>query len=247
MSGRSVGRRSGAQVVQDDPCPAERHVPVVGLVQVVVQADDAAGLAGRPGCPGSSRGRPGTTSADTSRRSSRARRHGRRATTMTTSVDQIGCGRPSAMKVTPRSRSTWQWSPTMSRVAAGGELSGSPRRRARSASRRCRWHVRRCGCRRGRSSARVSESTISQSSLDRGERADVAVDDPRAGADDRRPSHDRVRRSPRPRFDHHSALDLGRLVDLAVIGGLEHLESSRLASRSGVSLPVSIHHPSRIS
>ena len=32
------------QVVEHDPGPSERHVPVVGLVQVVVQADDATGL-----------------------------------------------------------------------------------------------------------------------------------------------------------------------------------------------------------
>ena len=36
----SVGE-PGAQVVQHDPGRAERHVPVVGLVQVVVQADEA--------------------------------------------------------------------------------------------------------------------------------------------------------------------------------------------------------------
>ena len=32
------------QVVEHDPGPAPQHVPVVGLVQVVVQPDDGAGL-----------------------------------------------------------------------------------------------------------------------------------------------------------------------------------------------------------
>jgi len=39
--GRAVGRAAGAEIVQHDTRPAERHVPVVGLVQVVVQSDDA--------------------------------------------------------------------------------------------------------------------------------------------------------------------------------------------------------------
>ena len=37
-----------AQVVEHDPGPAEGHVPVVGLVEVVVQPDDGAGLAVAP-------------------------------------------------------------------------------------------------------------------------------------------------------------------------------------------------------
>src|SRR5205823_11261259 len=40
----SLGRRALAQVVQHDPGPALRHVPVVRLVQVVVEADETAGL-----------------------------------------------------------------------------------------------------------------------------------------------------------------------------------------------------------
>src|SRR5690606_18656575 len=39
---RPVGGAALAQVVQNHPRVAERHVPVVGLVQVVVQTDDAA-------------------------------------------------------------------------------------------------------------------------------------------------------------------------------------------------------------
>ena len=41
----AVGGRALAQVVQHDPGVPNGHVPVVGLVQVVVQADDGAGLA----------------------------------------------------------------------------------------------------------------------------------------------------------------------------------------------------------
>ena len=74
--GRALGRAADAQVVQHDARPAERHVPVVGLVQVVVQADDAARRRGRPGSPGSSRARPGSTRAGTSRRRARACRGG---------------------------------------------------------------------------------------------------------------------------------------------------------------------------
>src|SRR5690606_16680722 len=40
--GGAVGGSTGAEVVQHHTCPAERHVPVVGLVQVVVQTDDGA-------------------------------------------------------------------------------------------------------------------------------------------------------------------------------------------------------------
>ena len=39
---RSVGRRRVAQVVQDDASAARRHVPVVRLVQVVVEPDETA-------------------------------------------------------------------------------------------------------------------------------------------------------------------------------------------------------------
>ena len=62
------------------------HVPVVGLVEVVVQADDAAG-GGRRGCPAPSPAPPGTTAAGRSRRSSLARRRGRRASTTRDAVD----------------------------------------------------------------------------------------------------------------------------------------------------------------
>ena len=48
--GRAVGRRADPKVVEHDAGPAERHVPVVGLVQVVVQPDDAALRRGRRGC-----------------------------------------------------------------------------------------------------------------------------------------------------------------------------------------------------
>ena len=41
----AVGGGTLAEVVQHDAGGAHRHVPVVGLVQVVVQADDRAGLA----------------------------------------------------------------------------------------------------------------------------------------------------------------------------------------------------------
>ena len=41
--GGPVGRRADPQVVQNRPATAERDVPVVGLVQVVVQTDDTAG------------------------------------------------------------------------------------------------------------------------------------------------------------------------------------------------------------
>src|SRR5207244_2233884 len=39
--GGALGGRPLAEVVQDHPGPAPRHVPVVGLVEVVVQADEA--------------------------------------------------------------------------------------------------------------------------------------------------------------------------------------------------------------
>ena len=48
----AVGRAALAQVVQHDAGSAERHVPVVGLVQVVVQPDDARPAGGWRGCPG---------------------------------------------------------------------------------------------------------------------------------------------------------------------------------------------------
>src|ERR1035437_5206216 len=38
--GGTVGRRSQAEVVKHDPGRAPEHVPVIGLMEVVVQADD---------------------------------------------------------------------------------------------------------------------------------------------------------------------------------------------------------------
>src|SRR5581483_10041445 len=38
--GRALGRAPDPEVVQHDARPAERHVPVVSLVQVIVQADN---------------------------------------------------------------------------------------------------------------------------------------------------------------------------------------------------------------
>ena len=46
--GGAVGRGAFAQVVQHDPDPSAGDIPVVGLVQVVVQADDGARLAVAP-------------------------------------------------------------------------------------------------------------------------------------------------------------------------------------------------------
>ena len=63
----AVGRAALAQIVQHDPGGAERHVPVVGLVQVVVQTRPATRPGGWPGCPAPSRGRWGTTRGGTSR------------------------------------------------------------------------------------------------------------------------------------------------------------------------------------
>src|SRR4051794_34408284 len=40
----AVGWRPGAKIMQDDPRQALWHVPVVGLVQVIVQADDRSRL-----------------------------------------------------------------------------------------------------------------------------------------------------------------------------------------------------------
>src|SRR3954453_3148626 len=48
---------------------------------------------------------------------------------------------------------------------------------------------------------------------DRGERADVRIDDSRPRADDRRPAHMRTD-DLRALLDHHSAVDLRRVVDL---------------------------------
>src|SRR6202011_2218303 len=42
--GGAIGRRAHPQVVEHHACEATRHQPVVGLVEVVVQADDGPGL-----------------------------------------------------------------------------------------------------------------------------------------------------------------------------------------------------------
>ena len=46
--GDPFGRGTDAKVVQDHPRPATRDVPIVGLVKVVVEPDDSAGLLIRP-------------------------------------------------------------------------------------------------------------------------------------------------------------------------------------------------------
>ena len=70
----AVGGRALAQVVQHDPGPAVGHVPVVGLVQVVVQADEGAGLPVAPVALDHLPARAGTTPGGRSRRRRRARR-----------------------------------------------------------------------------------------------------------------------------------------------------------------------------
>ena len=45
---RAVGRTALAEIVQHDPRGADRHVPVVALVEVVVQSDERTLLLVRP-------------------------------------------------------------------------------------------------------------------------------------------------------------------------------------------------------
>jgi len=108
----------------------------------------------------------------------------------------------------------------------------SARRGARQPSRRCRIE---CS---------TSADVISQRSPNRRVRADVAVAQARAGADDRRAAHGRALQ-PRARLDHDAPVD-ARVDQLAVdpfLSGWSRI--SRLASSMSSRRPVSFHHRAR--
>ena len=79
--------------------------------------------------------------------------------------------------------------------------------------------------------------------VDRGERPDEAVHDPGALADDGR-APDVGALDDRPRLDHDPAVDAGIVVDRPSTRRSRVSRTRRLASSSGVSLPVSMNQPS---
>ena len=205
---------------------AERHVPVVGLVQVVVEPDDAAGhpvaavgldhlpAAGEPLAAVGLHEVPAVVAEE-------------RGLDDVDAVDQFGGG-DSGHGVTGAfagwgySRSIEQWSPIIRRVAEGrwpvrctwvsrpmseSVSRGTPEMTARSRITECS----------------TSESVIDAVGGDGGERADVGAFHPGSGADDGRPAD--VGLDDHGTLLHHdAAVDGGGLVDLAVDPGLERLE-----------------------
>ena len=211
--GRAVGGRALAEVVEHDPGAAHRHVPVVGLVEVVVQPDDRAGLAvaavALDHLPALREPLPAVGLDEDA-----ALVAVDRGLDHVHAVDDIG-----RQDVGHQIRSIRRAPPGSGRRRAGGSPpashpSGPPRpRRPMSES-----------VSRGTDDdpAVLEEHGVLDLGIedlatggDGGERADEAVDDPRPGADRRRTAHGRVH-DLGARLDDDPALDARRVVDGAV-------------------------------
>ena len=242
----SVGR-AFAEIVQHDADRAGRHVPVVGLVQVVVEARrapaccefDSVALDHLPGA----RDPLAAVRLDEQPRSSPCDRSARRSYTPATCVGLSDLGHRSAPPVTRR------------RSGSGRRPSAAtPGACASIATRRHREPIR-LSSRRGMS--------MTSSSLHHHRVLDLGVDDLAVGADGRERTDERV--------DDPGAAPIAtgpRIVELTISApastttrpSMNESSStvpsmrvsivsriSRFASSSGVSLPVSIHQPVRIS
>ena len=234
----SVGG-TDAQVVQHDAGPTERDVPVVGLMQVVVQPDDRAGLA------------IGAVALDHLARLRdpfAAERLDEDAALVAVDVglDDVDAGDLVALadrrpRVTPGRLGSGR--PSIRRVACGRSPDrGRLRPLGRAASRwmRCTPTMR---LRSSTTECSISASTSSQPGADRRVRADVGVDELRAGADDRRAAHDRVRSARRPpRRPRGPRRASGRRRGRRPAARSCRARGSCTAS-SGSFLPVSIHQP----
>ena len=226
--GRAVGRRADAQVVQHDARPAERHVPVVGLVQVVVQADDRSPPGGRRGSPGSSRARSGIHS----RRNVSTKMPRSSPCTSGSNVADAGDHvaladrRPCA---TPGRRGSGRRA--SSRVACGRspdahDLDLAAEQRVVDAV-----HAEDAAA---VEHDRVLDLGVDQLAVgaDRRVRPDVGVDETGAGADDRGAAHDRVRSSSAPASMTTRPSTRELLVDVPVDAALDRVEHEAVAVRA---------------
>ena len=129
------------------------HVPVVGLVQVVVQPDERARPGGRPVALDHLAAAAGTTRAGRSRRRRRARRRGSSGSTTYTPAIVVGLGDCRPWR-SVYSTSIWQWSPTIRRSRPGPALRARRPSTSRPISSPRGGGCRRCGCAPARPSAR---------------------------------------------------------------------------------------------
>ena len=246
----AVGGRAVAEVVEDDAGRPERHVPVVRLVEVVVEADDAARLSGRPDCPESSRGPGGTTPAGTSPRNPPSSPWVVGVTTYTPAMvsdSRWPCrSRLGPSGSPPRySTSTLEWSPSMRRMPWGA---ASDRMTSTSLPMSESVDAADADDAAALEHDRVLELGVDDLAAvgDRGERPDVAVTQPGAGSDDRRPQDlERVISAPSSMTTRPSIVDASSTRPR--IAGSRSSRIRRLLSSSGSFLPVSSHQPSRTS